>query len=210
MNGSSDKTHRAGQVVIDLCRACKSDRRHTIIAVDGEGRILRVLCDFCQSQHNYRGGPTRTTGKTSSAKTPRTGVTLPLVSERETLTTPENAPDLGEDTVELEMLLRRIIREECGLTPVVPAEKWLGGEIVFKPGREGLQEKSIPFETFFNKVVMLRNRLRSMEQQINSSDLPADQKAKLQGYITGCYGSLTSFNVLFAKDEDRFKGSGKS
>ncbi len=63
-------------------------------------------------------------------------------------------------------------------------------------------------ETFFHKVVMLRNRLRTLEQQINASELPDDAKVKLQAYITGCYGSLTSFNILFAADEDQFKGSG--
>ena len=108
---------------------------------------------------------------------------------------------------DLEMLLRRIIREEAGLTPVTPADKWRGGELVLRPGRPGLQEKSLPIETLFHKVVMVRNRLRLIEQQINSTELPADVKAKLQGYITACYGSLTNFNVLFAEDEDRFQGS---
>ena len=55
---------------------------------------------------------------------------------------------------------------------------------------------------------MVRNRLRTLEQQLNGSDLPADAKVKLQAYVTGCYGSLTSFNVLFADEEDKFKGSG--
>ena len=109
---------------------------------------------------------------------------------------------------DLELLLRRIIREEAGLTPVAPAAKWRGGTFVLRPGTPGLQEKSWPIETFFHKVVMLRNRLRTLEQQLNASELPDDQKLKLQGYITGCYGSLTSFNVLFANDDDRFVGSG--
>jgi hypothetical protein len=68
--------------------------------------------------------------------------------------------------------------------------------------------KSWPIETFFHKIVMLRNRLRTLEQQVNASDLPDDVKVKLQAHVTGCYGSLTSFNVLFADDEDQFKGSG--
>jgi hypothetical protein len=55
---------------------------------------------------------------------------------------------------------------------------------------------------------MLRNRLRTLEQQVNATDLREDVKVRLQGYISGCYGSLTSFNVLFADDEDRFKGAG--
>ena len=114
--------------------------------------------------------------------------------------------DGGQD---IEMLLRRIIREESGLTPVAPADKWRGGELVLRPGREGVQEKTIPIETFFHKIVMLRNRLRALEQQVNASDLPADSKLKLQGYVTGCYGSLTTFNVLFADQDDQFHGGSK-
>ena len=106
------------------------------------------------------------------------------------------------------MLLRRVIREETGITPAVPAEKWRGGTLVLRPGTPDVQEKSWPIETFFHKVVMLRNRLRTLEQQVNSTDLAEDVKVKLQGYISGCYGSLTSFNVLFADDEDQFKGAG--
>ena len=109
---------------------------------------------------------------------------------------------------DLELLLRRVIREESGVTPVAPAEKWRGGTLVLKPGAPNLQEKTIPIETFFHKIVMLRNRLRTLEQQINASDLPDDAKVKLQGYISGCYGSLTTFNVLFADEDDRFVGSG--
>ncbi len=109
-----------------------------------------------------------------------------------------------DNTADLELLIRRVIREETGLTPTAPAEKWRGGEFVLRPGREGVQEKSWPIESFFHKVVMVRNRLRTLEQQINTSDLPDDAKLKIQGYITGCYGSLTSFNVLFADEEDKF------
>ena len=112
------------------------------------------------------------------------------------------------DSADLELLLRRIIREETGLTPVTPAEKWRGGDLVLRPGKPGVQEKTIPIETFFHKVVMLRNRLRVLEQQVNASKLPDDEKVKLQGYVTGCYGSLTSFNVLFADEDARFVGGG--
>jgi hypothetical protein len=114
----------------------------------------------------------------------------------------------SDSTDDLELLLRRVIREETGLSPVTPAEKWRGGTFVLRPGTAGLQEKSWPIETFFHKVVMLRNRLRTLEQHLNASELPDDVKTKLQGYITGCYGSLTSFNVLFADEEDQFKGAG--
>ncbi len=115
---------------------------------------------------------------------------------------------LPDSAADLELLLRRIIREEAGLSPVVPAAKWRGGSLVLRPGTPGAQEKSWPIETFFHKVVMLRNRLRTLEQQVNASDLPDDTKVKLQSYVSGCYGSLTSFNVLFADESDQFKGSG--
>ena len=115
---------------------------------------------------------------------------------------------LSDRPEDLELLLRRIIREEAGITPVVPAQKWRGGTMVLRPGTPGLQEKTWPIETFFSKVVMLRNRLRNLEQQVNASDLPDDVKVKLQGYVSGCYGSLTSFNLLFANEEDHFKGTG--
>jgi len=119
-----------------------------------------------------------------------------------------NGESSGTGSVDIELLLRRVIREESGLTPVTPADKWRDGEMILRPGKEGLQEKSWPIEAFFNKVVMLRNRLRVMEQQINGAEIPGQLKVKLQGYLTACYGSLTSFNVLFADDDDRFHGSG--
>ena len=114
------------------------------------------------------------------------------------------------NAAELERMIRRVFREESGLTPVVPADKWHGGEMVLRPGRDGVQEKSLPIETFFSKIVMLRNRLRTMEQQINAAEIPVELKLKLQGYLTACYGSLTSFNILFADEDDRFRGAGKS
>jgi len=113
---------------------------------------------------------------------------------------------LDPDT-DLELLLRRVIREEAGITAVTPADKWRGGTLVLRPGTADLQDKSWPIETFFHKIVMLRNRLRTLEQQVNAADLPDDVKVRLQGYISGCYGTLTSFNVLFAEEDDQFKGS---
>jgi hypothetical protein len=134
------------------------------------------------------------------------GVTFDLVTDRERIMP---AMSVESSTADLELLLRRIIREETGLTPVTPADRWRGGHLVLRPGTEGLQERTWPIETFFHKIVMLRNRLRTLEQQLNASDLPEDAKVKLQSYITGCYGSLTSFNVLFANEDDQFKGTGE-
>jgi hypothetical protein len=208
LTAAESKPHRAGQSIDDLCRACKAIRVHTVIAIDAEGRAARVMCDFCRSEHNYRGGGEAGARPASSAPTPGprfAAPALPLVSERER-TAPRMSPaENGED---LELLLRRVLRQELGLTAVVPADKWRGGELVLRPGKPGLQEKKWPIDSFFHKIVMVRNRLRTLEQQVNASDLPDDAKVRLQSYISGCYGTLTSFNVLFADEEDQFKGSG--
>jgi hypothetical protein len=197
---------RAGQSIEDYCRQCKEDRIHTIIVVDDNAQPLRVTCDFCRSEHNYRGGPRNSAGTLLTVRTVRTVRTDFSQPRSSTLETPPMT-HTPQDS-DFETTLRRIIREESGLTPVAPAEKWRGGQLVLRPGKPGVQEKAMPIESFFNKVVMLRNRLRTLEQQVNASELPDDQKLKLQGYITGCYGSLTSFNVLFANDDDRFVGTG--
>ena len=219
---SVPRVHRAGGSVEDFCRACKTDRAHTVIVVGDGGQPLRVTCDYCQSQHNYRGGPRldapgaaparpasasgggATEAAASGAGAAAGAGSFEFVSDRERTAPPMALPDHPED---LERLLRRIIREEAGVTPVTPAAKWRGGSLVLRPGTPGLQEKTWPIETFFHKVVMLRNRLRTLEQQVNGSDLPDDVKVKLQAYVSGCYGSLTSFNVLFADDADQFKGN---
>ena len=206
MNQGTEHRYHAGDSLQDLCRACKAVRAHTVIVVDLAGAPLRVICDYCGSQHNYRGGEIRE----RDTKTPpdQSSVDPPgLVSERERRHMPSELAGQENEAVDIELLLRRVIREETGLTPVVIAEKWRGGEMILRPGRPGLQEKAWPIETFFHKVVMLRNRLRVLEQQINGMDLPEDQKLRLQGYITGCYGSLTSFNILFAEEDDRFRGT---
>jgi hypothetical protein len=80
--------------------------------------------------------------------------------------------------------------------------------MILKPSNKDLQAKSIPVETFFHKIVMVRDRIRVMEQKINASKLSDEEKVDLQQYITRIYGSLTSFNVLFRFKEDQFKGAG--
>jgi len=206
----AERAYRAGDSIDDHCRACKLDRRHTVIAADDAGRPIRVACGYCGSEHNYRGGPRMDEPREAASRVRASRPArepFPLVSDRER-TAPPVSPDQTVG-IDFELLLRRIIREETGLTSVAPAEKWRGGTLVLRPGTPGLQERSWPIESFFHKVVMLRNRLRTLEQQINATDLPEDVKVRLQGYITGCYGSLTSFNVLFAENEDQFKGSGE-
>ena len=206
MSTNGKRRFRAGDTLEDLCRVCKAVRAHSIIVTDLEAQPLRVICDYCGSQHNYRGGESQGRGPMPASEARESGP-LGLVSERERQWPPVKLDEKDAAGVDLELLLRRIIREETGLTPVSMAEKWRGGDLVLRPGRAGLQEKTWPIDTFFHKVVMLRNRLRVLEQQINGMSLPEDQKAKLQAYITGCYGTLTSFNVLFAEEEDRFRGA---
>jgi hypothetical protein len=207
----TDRRYRAGDSLEDYCRACKLDRQHTVIAADADGRPIRVACGYCDSEHNYRGGPRQDESPAPSVPRQPRAVSrsarspFPLVSDRERI-----APVVTADQtsgIDLELLLRRIIREETGLTEALPADKWRGGSLVLRPGTPGLQEKSWPIETFFHKVVMLRNRLRTLEQQINAMEIPEDAKVRLQAYVTGCYGSLTSFNVLFAEEDDQFRGA---
>jgi hypothetical protein len=212
----NERRYRAGDSIEDICRACKLDRMHTIVVTDQNGRPLRVSCGYCGSEHNYRGGPAvaaRTAGATAVSPKPRDAVAsarggggqpFPLVSDRERTGPQMSAERLGDD---VELLLRRIIREETGLSPVAPAEKWRNGQLVLRPGTSGLQDKAWPIETFFHKIVMVRNRLRTLEQQVNALEIPEDVKVRLQAYITGCYGSLTSFNVLFADEDDQFTGT---
>lgn len=107
-----------------------------------------------------------------------------------------------------EKSLIRILKKWSDISEVVPiADKWKGGMLVLQPGDDNLKSKEVPIDTFFNKIIMVRDRLRVMEQRINSSsNLDADEKLNLQQYLTRIYGSLTTFNVLFKLKDDYFVG----
>src|SRR4051812_38202569 len=93
--------------------------------------------------------------------------------------------------------------------PVELGGRWEGGKVEIWPRDPALGAKEIPIDVFFHKIVMVRDRLRVLEQQINGHDkLSDEEKVHLQQYITRCYGSLTTFNVLFRRKEDGFAGSG--
>ncbi len=108
---------------------------------------------------------------------------------------------------EVEKSLIKILKAWSDITEVVPlGDRWEGGTMILKPEDDNLQSKEIPIETFFHKIVMVRDRLRVMEQRVNSSNLSDEEKVNLQQYITRIYGSLTTFNVLFKNKEQQFQG----
>jgi len=105
----------------------------------------------------------------------------------------------------------REVLEEYGLGGVAElAGRWEGGEIIVRPAKEGLKEHHLPVDALFHKVVMIRDRLRVLEQKVNAHKTLSDaDKVELEQYVTRCYGSLTSLNFLFKRDEDKFSGSGE-
>ena len=121
---------------------------------------------------------------------------------------PENVTEELETNSEVEKSLLKILRMWGGLTETVPlGEKWEGGLMILQPADKALKPKEIPIQDFFHKIVMLRDRLRVLEQQVNSHKTLSDEdKVNLQQYITRCYGSLTTFNVLFKNKEHWFVG----
>ena len=113
--------------------------------------------------------------------------------------------DIDMDIDEFRRVLREVIADELGVTALEMGRRWQGGELVLLPGATETQEKRVPLETFFHKIVMIRDKLRVLEAKLNShKGLTDADKVQLQQYITACYGSLTTFNVLFAEKDDAF------
>jgi hypothetical protein len=111
---------------------------------------------------------------------------------------------------DIEQALENILDRKLHEVEMVPlGTRWNNGTLIMKPSDPSLQAKEVPIETFFHKIVMVRDRLRLIEQKINSNKtLTAEEKVEMQQYVTGIYGSLTTFNVLF-KEHHQFKGSSK-
>jgi hypothetical protein len=208
---------------IGRCGSCARFVRVTE-TVDQNGEVRRVGECLLQvwppplfetntcSQYVQRGtfsAPTRSAHsprRPSSAPTPiaRTGAESTATHAFDVVL-PEELMDMDAD--EFKSVLRAVLRDELGVRPIDLAGRWTGGEVVLKPGKEGTAEKTIPIEALFHKIVMIRDRLRVLEQKINGHpNLSDEDKVQMQQYVTQCYGSLTTFNVLFADRRDAFVG----
>jgi hypothetical protein len=116
---------------------------------------------------------------------------------------PEELTDMTRE--EFAQAIREALRDEVAAVRLAP--KWEGGTAVLKPGDPQSQAKEIPLDALFHKIVMIRDRLRVLEQKLNAHEKLSDaDKVELQQYVTRCYGSLTTFNVLFHDDRDKFVG----
>ncbi len=116
------------------------------------------------------------------------------------------------DYEKIREIVKEVLSEEISLkgAEIELGEKWSGGEIILKPKDVNLKPKHIPLEIFFHKIVMLRDRMRVIEQKINSNKkLTDEEKVEIQQYITRIYGSLTTFNLLFKRKSSYFIGEGK-
>ncbi len=118
------------------------------------------------------------------------------------------APETALSIADVEAALETVLKRFVDFDEIIPlGERWIGGKMILQPEEAGLQSKEIPIDVFFHKIVMVRDRLRVLEQQINAHDKLTDEdKVNMQQYITRIYGSLTTFNILFKRKEDQFKG----
>ncbi|MFH1809906.1 MAG: hypothetical protein ABIJ09_14270 [Pseudomonadota bacterium] len=146
-------------------------------------------------------------------RTPRTRAPGTVSRRRPTLDNPTTGDTGGEITMDrdgLKQVLRELLEEETLYGYPELGARWQDGTLVLKPASSENQPKEIPLEGFFHKIVMLRDRLRVLEAKLNGHDKLSDaDKVELQTYISRCYGTLTTFNVLFADKEDQFSSKGE-
>lgn len=206
----------------DLEGRCGSCARFVRVTeqVDADGTVRRVgdclmevwpsplsernTCSYYAKRGEFRPAPAKKTTSRRSAPR-RAPAPAPAPLQPQPLVIPEDL--LNMDADEFRLVLRHVLRDELGLGNAEIGPRWSGGEMVLKPGREGIAEKSIPIEQLFRKVVLIRDKLRVLEQKINSHPrLTDEEKVQMQQYVTQCYGSLTTFNVLFTSKDDGFVG----
>jgi hypothetical protein len=147
---------------------------------------------------------------TTSPPMRRPAATGPLVRHAFDTSVPAPEREIPEEILsmtreEFTESIREALREETVHVPLAP--KWEGGTLLLRPRDPELQPKEIPLDQLFHKVVMIRDRLRVLEQKINTNEKLTDaEKVDIQSYVTRCYGSLTTFNILFRDERDRFIG----
>lgn len=154
----------------------------------------------------YRGGSSSgSSGRNRHGGSESRAGTGAGAAESKPFVLPQEIMDMDAD--EFRAVLRSVLRDELGVSSVELGGRWQGGEIVIQPGRDGTAPKHVPLESFFHKIVMIRDKLRVLEQKINAHPkLSDEEKVQMQQYVTQCYGSLTTFNVLFADKADGFSG----
>jgi len=132
-------------------------------------------------------------------------------AELEVIDATEAAATAPITLADIEMALDNILEQRLHEFQLVPmSNKWNNGTMILQPADDSLQAKEVPIETFFHKIVMVRDRLRLIEQKVNAHKVLTDEeKIDIQQYITAIYGSLTTFNVLFKETHHQFKGSSK-
>lgn len=203
--GARDLTNRCGTCIFYM--RLRQDEQGTGFGECRLGCWPAPLKDTgtCAS-HQSPGQAPKSRAKERSAR--GTSSASPVVPQRTAI--PQEV-DIDMDQNEFRSVLREVLLDELGLRDVELGERWHGGELVLVPGKQNTQEKRIPIDNLFRKVVLIREKLRVLEQKINSHDkLNDEDRLQLQQYVTQCYGSLTTFNVLFRSKDDYFTGqSGK-
>ena len=157
--------------------------------------------------------PTRRRSRGSSREPKRSTSPRPFhrAGQKRTLTLQDvtvgdTSGEINMDRDGLKQVLRELLEEETFFGYPAMSGRWENGQLIMKPADPGHQPKEVPLESFFHKIVMLRDRLRVLEAKINSHDkLSEQEKVEMQGYITKCYGTLTTFNILFGDKADQFR-----